>query len=139
MTRISSPTRPSYHRNNASGTRSWPSEGASGGRSGSFHMPWAPMGFWGAWRARTDGVVRRASSWQSSPLSYEDDAPYQWSAHIAAARAAGLGTAIEAVRTGGDGSHLDDDELDVMSCAVSYAARSRASVGLPDGKAWRGG
>ena len=48
-------------------------------------------------------------------VAYEDDAPYQWSTHIASARAAGLGdAAIEVVRTGADGSLLDDDERDVI-------------------------
>jgi alkylhydroperoxidase family enzyme len=48
-------------------------------------------------------------------VAREYDAPYQWSAHIARARATGLSdAAIEAARTGGDHTTLEPDERDVI-------------------------
>ena len=72
------------------------------------HSPGLSMGFLGSVAgSHPDGVVSDAlHELAILAVAYEDDAPYQWSAHIAAARAAGLGdAAIEAVRTGGDSSH----------------------------------
>jgi 4-carboxymuconolactone decarboxylase len=48
-------------------------------------------------------------------VAYEYDAPYQWSAHIARARAVGLSEpAIEAARTGGSLGDLAPDERDAL-------------------------
>jgi alkylhydroperoxidase family enzyme len=48
-------------------------------------------------------------------VACEYDAPYQWSAHIARARATGLSdAAIEAAGNGGDHNALDVDERDVI-------------------------
>jgi len=48
-------------------------------------------------------------------VAHEYKAPYQWSAHIAKARATGLSdAAIEAARNGSDPSALEADERDVI-------------------------
>lgn len=59
-------------------------------------------------------------------VAYEDDAPYQWSVHVAPARAAGLSdAAIEAARTGGDSSRLDDDERDIVELCRQLCRTNR--------------
>ena len=94
------------------------------------HSPGLSLGFLGSVAgSHPDGVVSDAlHELAILAVAYEDDAPYQWSAHIAAARAAGLGdAAIEAVRTGGDAASWTTTSATSSSYAVSYAARIESS------------
>ena len=101
------------------------------------------MGFLGSVAvSHPDGVVSDAlHELAILAVAYEDDAPYQWSAHISAARAAGLNdAAIEVARTGGDSSGLDDDERDVIELCRQLCRTNRIEQALFDshgGKAWR--
>ncbi len=66
-------------------------------------------------------------------VAYEDDAPYQWSVHVTAARAAGLGdAAIEVVRAGADSSLLDDDERDVIELCRQLCRTNRVGQAMFD-------
>ena len=109
------------------------------------HSPGLSMGFLGSVAgSHPDGVVSDAlHELTILAVAYEDDAPYQWSAHVAAARAAGLGdAAIEAVRTHADGSLLDDDERDVIELCRQLCRTNRVeqalfdSLGARHGERW---
>ena len=66
-------------------------------------------------------------------VAYEDDAPYQWSAHVSASRAAGVSDeAIEAVRTGGDTSSLGEDERGVIELCRQLCRTNRVEQALFD-------
>ena len=66
-------------------------------------------------------------------VAYEDDAPYQWSVHIATARAAGLSdAAIEVARNGADSSLLDDDERDVIELCRQLCRTNRVDQSMFD-------
>lgn len=66
-------------------------------------------------------------------VAYEDDAPYQWSVHVATARAAGLSdAAIEVARNGADSSLLDDDERDVIELCRQLCRTNRVDEAMFD-------
>ena len=66
--------------------------------------------------ANADGIVANAlHELVILAVAREFDAPYQWSAHIAHARTAGLSEdAIQAAGTGDGGESLEQDERDVL-------------------------
>ena len=73
-------------------------------------------------------------------VAYEDDAPYQWSVHVAGARAAGLSdAAIEVARNGADSSHLDDDERDVIELCRQLCRTNRVDQAIFDALVGRHG
>ena len=99
------------------------------------HSPELSMGFLASVHsAHGNGVVSDAlHELAILAVAYEDDAPYQWSAHVAAARAAGLGDgAIEAVRSGGDTSGLGEDERGVIELCRQLCRTNRVEQGLFD-------
>ena len=99
------------------------------------HSPGLSMGFLGSVAgSHPEGVVSDAlHELAILAVAYEDDAPYQWSTHIASARAAGLrDAAIEVARTGADGSLLDDDERDVIELCRQLCRTNRVEQGLFD-------
>ena len=99
------------------------------------HSPGLSLGFLGSVAgSHPDDVVSDAlHELAILTVAYEDDAAYQWSAHIAAARAAGLSdAAIEAVRNGADGSHLDDDERGVIELCRQLCRTNRVEQALFD-------
>ncbi len=99
------------------------------------HSPGLSMGFLGSVaNAHPDGVVSDAlHELAILAVAYEDDAPYQWSAHVAPARAAGLSdAAIEAVRAGGDAGSLDEDERGVIDLCRQLCRTNRVEQALFD-------
>ena len=84
--------------------------------------------------SHVDGVVGDAlHELAILAVAYEDDAPYQWSAHIASARAAGLrDAAIEVARTGADSSFLDDDERHVIELCRQLCRTNRVEQAMFD-------
>ena len=99
------------------------------------HSPGLSLGFLASvHHAHADGVVSDAlHELAILAVAYEDDAPYQWSAHIASARAAGLRSAtIEVARTGADGSLLDDDERDVIELCRQLCRTNRVEQAMFD-------
>lgn len=66
-------------------------------------------------------------------VAYEDEAPYQWSVHVAGARAAGLSdAAIEVARNGADSKLLDDDERDVIELCRQICRTNRVEDAMFD-------
>ena len=109
------------------------------------HSPGLSLGFLASvHHAHGNGVVSDAlHELAILAVAYEDDAPYQWSTHIASARAAGLrNAAIEVARTGADGSHLEDDERDVIELCRQLCRTNRVeqtlfdSLGARHGERW---
>ena len=99
------------------------------------HSPGLSMGFLSSvHHAHGNGVVSDAlHELAILAVAYEDDAPFQWSTHITSARAAGLReAAIEAARTGGDLSGLDDDERDVIELCRQLCRTNRVEQALFD-------
>ena len=99
------------------------------------HSPGLSLGFLASvHHAHGSGVVSDAlHELAILAVAYEDDAPYQWSTHIASARAAGLGdAAIEVVRNGGDSSLLDDDERGVIELCRQLCRTNRIEQALFD-------
>jgi 4-carboxymuconolactone decarboxylase len=73
-------------------------------------------------------------------VAREDDAPYQWSVHVAIARQAGLSeAAIEVARSGGDHTALEADERDVIEVARQLCRTNRLDQPLYDALAARHG
>lgn len=99
------------------------------------HIPGFSPGFLASvHNAHGNGVVSDAlHELAILAVACEDDAPFQWSAHIANARAAGLrDSAIDAVRTGGDASRLDDDERGVIDLCRQLCRTNRVEQALFD-------
>ena len=85
-------------------------------------------------QTHADGVVSDAiHELAILAVAREDDAPYQWTAHIARARETGVSdAAIEILRTGGDHSALDADERDVIEAARQLCRTNRLGQTLYD-------
>ena len=99
------------------------------------HSPGLSSGFLASVKqAHVDGVVSDAlHELVILVVAREDDAPYQWSAHIARAREVGLSSAaIEVARTGGDNGGLDDDERDVVEITRQLCRTNRVQQQLFD-------
>ena len=99
------------------------------------HSPGLSMGFLtSVHHAHGNGVVSDAlHELAILAVAYEDDAPFQWSTHITSARSAGLREdAIEAARTGGDLSPLDDDERVVIELCRQLCRTNRVEQALFD-------
>ncbi|MCY4582586.1 MAG: carboxymuconolactone decarboxylase family protein [Chloroflexi bacterium] len=92
------------------------------------HSPGLASGFLANLKGTHDGSVVSPALHELAILAvaYEDDAPYQWSVHVAGARAAGLSdAAIEVARAGADSSHLDDDERGVIELCRQLCRTNR--------------
>ena len=99
------------------------------------HSPGLASGFVANLQHTHDDSVVRPALHELAILSvaYEDDAPYQWSVHVATARAAGLSdAAIEVARTGADSSHLDGDERDVIDLCRQLCRTNRVDQAMFD-------
>jgi 4-carboxymuconolactone decarboxylase len=99
------------------------------------HSPGLSSGFLASvQQAHVDGVVSNAlHELVILVVAREDDAPYQWSAHITRAREVGLSdAAIEVARTGSDNSALDEEERDVIEISRQLCRTNRVQQGLFD-------
>ncbi|MDE2838109.1 MAG: hypothetical protein OXL97_11485 [Chloroflexota bacterium] len=92
------------------------------------NSPGLAMGFLeSVQRTHDDSIVSQAlHELAILAVAYEDEAPYQWSVHVPAGRAAGLSdAAIEVARTGANSSALDDDERDVIELCRQLCRTNR--------------
>ena len=99
------------------------------------HSPGLATGFLANLQQTYDGGVVSPALHELAILAvaYEDDAPYQWSVHVANARAAGLSSAaIEVARTGADSGLLEGDERDVIELCRQLCRTNRVEQAMFD-------